>query len=134
MTQDDKSSPFKCKGNSTASVGDFFGGMVHGALSLFGAGQLVDPMGDATSSLNNAIKTINSQTAVNSLGMFKLEDRERAIMLNFQNVQQEKIHMLMKQQSDELWDAIKQENLFMSVLGMLVLVIIVMMLAKPQSN
>ena len=125
--------PFKCTPDSSSQkASDFFGGFVHGILGLFGAGSLVDPLGDAKSKLATAQQTVNSQTAALSIasaqGSIKLDN---ALI---QDVMAKHHEMVLYTQgaTSALWDAIATENLFITIFSILLLVLIFFFLIQKK--
>ena len=115
-----------------ATASDFFGGLAHGLLGLFGAGGLVDPLGNAQSAVQAALADINSTTASMSLAAAKneqkiTEDQYKALETHIQLSNQ-----IVQDQNDQLWDAIKEENLFLIILSMLVVLLIFFFLIQKK--
>ena len=127
----DTKNSFKCKGNAAASVGDLFGGMVHGYLGLFGAGSLFDPLGKAKGKVSDALAKINSQTAADAPAFAKASVDVQAAALQLQYTQNLQLKKMFSEGESEIWDAVEEDNMFIAILGMLVFIMFFFMLIAP---
>jgi len=123
----------KCKHTPGKTTLDVLGGAVHGFLSLFGLGSVgPDPLGDAQSSVNNALKNINSVTAQQSLAAATLQEKDMETL--YQNIQDHaKLeNIIIQDQTNQLWEAIKEENLFLLILSVLIFMLIFFFLIQKK--
>ena len=118
--------------DAQAQSSDFFGGFVHGILGLFGAGSLVDPLGDAQSSVQAALKDINQTTAAQSLAVAQGTEKEIEELFLNMNQHLDLINQINQNQTDQLWDTVRQENLFLIILSMLIVLLIFFFLIQKK--
>ena len=111
---------------------DFFGGFAHGLLGLFGAGDLVNPLGDAQSSVTKALNHINSTTAMMSVGAVKAQQKEIEWVTKSINDHLALISQINTMQTDQLRDELKEENLFLIILSVLIVLLIFFFLIQKK--
>lgn len=103
---------------------DWFFGSINGFLSLFGAGSLIDPLGDARSEYDSAIQNMQDIYNNNNL-LFALKSEQTfEDFYNLVKIQNSFLDTKIKQNTQIFNDTIKQENLFMTLLSMIVFIII----------
>jgi hypothetical protein len=126
--------PFKCTPDSSSQkASDFMGGFLHGILGLFGGGSLVDPLGDAKTKLATAQQTVNSQTAALSLAAAEGTVKLEVGIIKFMNVQHKQMVLATQGATSALWDAIATENMFITILGILTMILIFFVLITPRA-
>jgi len=123
--------PFaNCKEDAQHGVSDVLGGMLHGALGLFGMGSLVDPLGDAKAKYSKAMTDLNMMTATDTLQAVSGLQTEMIAFIKVTQEQKELTQLIIKEGNDTIWDSIKEENLFISILFVLILIIVFFQLIK----
>jgi len=127
--------PFKCTPDSSSQkASDFFGGFAHGILGLFGAGSLVDPLGDAKSKLATAQQTVNSQTAAFSIAAAQKQAALDQDIMEMITTQHNQMVLYTQGATSALWDAIETENLFITIFSILLLVLIFFFLIQKNKT
>ena len=121
-----------CKHPEKATASDFFGGAAHGFLGMFGLGELVDPLGDAHKDIQSALSDINSTTAAMSLKLAQKQSIVTEEVFKNLNMRMDLMGQLTQEQNDQVLDSIKQENLFLSILSMLVVILIFFFLIQKK--
>jgi len=112
------------------SFSNFIEGAGHGFLALFGAGAVYDPMGDKRSDLSQAKSDM--QTTINNMTLeaIKVQASLDEDFYNFMKVQQDTINDQNALTDAQIWDAIKQENMFLVLISVLVIIIVFFMLIR----
>jgi len=137
---DDVEKPFiglsksgQCKHEAGQTAKDTFFGALHGAASLFGLGSITpDPLGDAQKSVSNALSNIASVTAKQSLAATSANAAISTAMFDNMQLHQKYTNEIIKDQTGQLWEAIKEENLFLLILGMLIFMLIFFFLLQKK--
>jgi dipeptide/tripeptide permease len=121
-----------CQHPVGSKTSDFFGGVLHGVLGLVGFGDLVNPLGDAQSSVTKALNHINSTTAMMSVATTRASQTEIEWVTKSLNVHLDLISQINAMQTDQLRDEIKQENLFLIILSVLLVLLIFFFLIQKK--
>ena len=114
------------------TASDFFGGLGHGILSLFGAGDLCDPLGDATSDFNSTMSNMAAMQQAQSLSSIQGITATMGHMLNFIRSKDTLLSDSIKNGNLILSIDLKQEQLFLSVTAMIVFLLIVFFLIQKR--
>jgi hypothetical protein len=116
--------------NNQMNVSDVFAGLGHGLLSLVGFGEAFDPLGDLRSELSTAKDTL--QTTVNTSALqlaTSQSDLNKDLWTDIQT-KSGGIQDSIKLYSTMTFNQIKQTNLFLSFIGISVIIIIFFMLVS----
>lgn len=111
-------------------MSDFFQGMGHGILGLFGAGSLVDPLGKLKSELSNQIQDFNNMTADFLVQISRQEVTVVGDLAKLVQGSQELQDTKMDQMSQMLWDSIETESLFILIMYGLIFIVIIYLIIK----
>lgn len=103
---------------------DWIFGGINGFLSLFGAGELVDPLGDSRSDYDSAIQ--NMQDVFNSRNLIFATKvgQEVQNLYTDTTLNNQMLNLKIKQNRQIFNDSLRQENLFMTILAMIIFIII----------
>ena len=121
-----------CQHPEGSKTSDFFGGVLHGILGLVGFGDLVNPLGDAQSSVTKALNDINSTTAMMSVATMKATQKEIEDVTKSLNVHLALTSQINTMQTDQLRDELKEENLFLIILSVLIVLLIFFFLIQKK--
>jgi predicted PurR-regulated permease PerM len=96
-----------------------FGGAFNSMLSMFGAGDLCDPLGNASSAYNNAMQ--NYQDILNSytVSFAKVQQQEMNTFYDAFQINNEKIQKQMGISNTIFSDILQKEQLFITILYIL---------------
>lgn len=111
---------------------DFFSGIGHGLLSLVGAGKLYDPIGDLRGKLANAVAQQNSMVASEALAGLQVEQTELQDLYQLMQANQDKMKKMNEVNNALLWNSVEETNMFITFLGMSVLVIVFFMISERK--
>lgn len=123
----------QCKHTTAQTASDTVGGAIHGLFSLFGFGSIgPNPLGDAQSSVSNALKNINKVTAQQSLAAAAAGQTEMNAMYKSIQTHTELENIIIQDQTNQIWEAIQEENLFLLYLGILIVVTVFFFLIRKK--
>ena len=111
-------------------IGDIFGGLGHGVLGLFGLGQLFDPLNDLRSKLASAESNMQNIINLNNMAVMQNEIKVDSDLYRYIQTNNAEIQEAMQNYNQLTMDDIKKENLFISILSALILIVIFFMLIK----
>lgn len=114
------------------TFGDVLQGLGHGSLALLGVGELYNPLGEKNAELASAIQAQNSMVATESLAAVSAIDTTMKDLYTFQSVMQEKMQKTINFNQDLLLNSLKVENVFISILSVLIIVIVFFMLSQKK--
>ena len=109
---------------------DFFNGFTHGFLSLLGAGQAYDQLGDLQSSLGEAASRMRSTIDIGSYSSMKQQEGLNKDFWNYIQTNNDTIQESIDLYNKLATNGIQKQNLFTTLLLMIVLIIIFFMLIK----
>ena len=112
---------------------DIMGGVGHGLASLVGAGSLVDPMGGLRAELSSKINDLNMMVAQKSLAVAEAENQSIKDLYSLMGTKSKELQVTFDYNNELIWDTLKQDNIFIGVLGASVLIIVFFMLIQKSN-
>lgn len=109
------------------------GGIGHGILSLVGMGKLYDPMGDLRGQMAQSNAKLNAMVQAKSLEAIQGLSDDVKELYTLLGTNETKLQTFIDQNNQLLWEQIKEENLFISILAVSVIIIIFFMLVAKNS-
>ena len=106
-------------------MSDFFGGLAHGALALFGLGEVYDPLGKLRGEIADANASIQETKNVGAYDSIQTLSDEAKKQYNLFKSSQALTIEKAKFLNNLAMDDIAETNLFLTLLSVLVLVIII---------
>lgn len=109
---------------------DTIAGLQHGVLGLFGFGSAYDPLGDLQSELSNAQQ--NMQAVINTASYASIKEQTvlNKDLWSYIQTNNSDIQATMELYNQLAMDDMQKENLFISILSSLIIIIIFFMLIK----
>lgn len=107
---------------------DLWKGIAHGSLALLGIGNLYDPVGDLRGELATATRKVDNMVQNETIAALKSQQTEIAALYNFMSTKNEYLQGVIDNNNTLIWDTIQQENLFLTVISLSVIIIILFMI------
>lgn len=111
-------------------MADFFAGLTHGMLSLVGAGDLYDPLGDLNSSLAAANSALQQAKDTGAYKVLEWNETVQEGMIKFMEGQGKVIDKQMEYFNKVTLDKLQDVNVFMVLLSLMVIIIVFFLLIK----
>lgn len=111
---------------------DFFGGLAHGLAGLAGMGSLYNPMGKLSGKLSSSISSMNDMVADSTTIAFKETEQE---FVELKNLMEDKGNALVASQATTnqmLFNSLQQENLFITLLSICVIIVIFYLMTQKK--
>jgi hypothetical protein len=111
---------------------NFIQGAINGYLGLFGAGEFMDPLGDANKDYNEAKQNMQEMINTNSLLISQATQSEIKDLYEFISENNEKIQTQINLSNQIVNNLDKKETLFSSVLGVILVMLIFFFLIQKK--
>lgn len=109
------------------------GGIGHGILSLVGMGKLYDPIGDLRSQMATSNATLNAMVQTKTLQAVQGLSQDVKELYTLLGTKETEMQTYIQYNNQLLWEQMKEENLFISILAASVIIIIIFMLVAKNS-
>lgn len=113
-------------------AGDVFSGLGHGMLSLLGAGDAYNPMGKLSGELSQAIQDMNNMVANESLLAVQTLSKDVTDMYKVMNQEFGIMDDANKLMQTQLWNAQEVDNIFLTVLSVVIIIIVFYLLFQKR--
>lgn len=114
------------------SFGDVMGGLAHGMLGLFGAGDAYNPMGELSGELNSSISAMNNMVANNTILSLNALSNEMKTFHDDMATNTKAVVAAQELTNVQLFDALQVENIFLMVLAVSVIIIVIFLLMQKK--
>ena len=112
--------------------GDVMKGLSSGLLSLVGAGELYDPMGELRGEVSSATQSLNAMANTHSLVAIETLAEGAQDMYRLMGAKNIEIQTVAQNNNSLILNNMQEENLFLAVLAAAVLIIIFFMLIRKK--
>jgi hypothetical protein len=113
-----------------ATALDIIKGAGHGVIALLGVGELYNPLGDLRSELSTANSNLQNLKNTSTFQILDGQSKVENDLFKYIQTNNSTISKTMEMYNEMSMDGIQQENLFISVLSMLVIIIIFFMVIR----
>ena len=115
-----------------SGVANFFSGTANGFLSLFGAGTLYDPLGNARSKVSSIKDKISDLTTLSSLKSSQNITQDISNLIKLINASEKSTKEFINQTNTFVNDSLQKENYFISFIYILVFILIFFFLMQKK--